>query len=137
MKVNSARCFILLSLPLALSGCILGYPLQVAVGSAGVVATARKQAPDCLRSIHVFERPASKRQAQIGPDAPPIWTLEAVEGRCVTGFPTLRYGQVPDGMVETAPAPALIPGRTYWLRGYTPGALYSGEFIAPGPAPGS
>ena len=137
MRLNFVPRFIGLSLPLALSGCILGYPLQVDVGSAGVVATARKQAPYCLSSIYVFERPASKRQAQIGPDAPPIWTLEAVEGRCVTGFPTLRYGQVPDGMVETAPAPVLVPGRTYWLRGYTPGAIYSGEFIAPASAPGS
>ena len=120
-----------LCLPLLLSGCVLGYPLQVGVSSAGVIATARNQAPHCLHTIEVFERPASRRQAQIGPDAPPVWMVEAAEGRCISGFPTLRYGTVPDGMVEAKPAAPLIPGHRYWIRGYTLGGLYTGEFVAP------
>lgn len=123
-------------LPMPLAGCILGYPIDVEVNSAGVLATARKQAPTCLSTIEIFERPASRRQARIGPDSPPIWTLRALDGRCITGFPPFRYGEVPDGMRELAPPPPLVPSRTYWLRGYTTGALYSGEFTAPAAASG-
>jgi hypothetical protein len=123
-------------LPFALSGCILLYPLAVSVSSAGVMATAAKSGPGCLNAIHLFERPASRRQAQIGPDKPPIWTLEALPGRCISGFPVFRYGEVPQGMRQENAPPALVPGRIYWLRGYTSGAVYSGEFAAPVPAGG-
>jgi hypothetical protein len=125
-----------LGLSLLLSGCILGYPLQTGIDSAGVFAVARKQSPDCLRSIEVFERPVSKRQAQIGPDSAPVWRVEAAPDRCISGFPPFRYGIVPEGMVEQAPAPPLTPGRTYWIRGYAISGLYSGEFVAPESATG-
>lgn len=121
---------------LALGGCTLGYPLRIEAGSAGVSVSAPRQPSSCLYAIHVFERPASRRQANAGPDAPPIWTVRPEDGRCVEGFPNFRYGEVPEGMQETAPPPPLVPGRTYWLRGYTGGGIYSGEFTVPPSAAG-
>ena len=116
----------------SLTSCTLGYPLATHVESSGsVLVTPRRTGPGCLTSIELFARPRSERQARVGPDSGPIWSLRARDGLCVPGFPVLRYGQVPEGMVETAPAPALVPGRVYWVRGYTGGGVYSAEFTAP------
>ncbi len=109
---------------LAVAGCSFGHPLQIQVDGAGFTATASHQGENCVSTIHVVLE---------GPRRPwpDVWTLRASPDECVRGFPQLRYGQVPPGMVEDAPAAPLVPGREYWITGWASEGNYMGHVRMP------